>query len=115
MRAFIALSGIKPVGEKLSEVGDLRLGDPIRTIGVLVDYVSDRIARQVSPEKISMAHPDLSDHADSVSDQVSGLRDATEKLLRTHRQEIIERQFPAAPALRRRLGHLRPDRRCSRA
>ena len=93
MRAFIALSGIKPVGEKLSEVGDLRLGDPIRTIGVLVDYVSDRIARQVSPEKISMAHPDLSDHADSVSDQVSGLRDATEKLLRTHRREIIERQF----------------------
>ena len=40
-----------------------------------------------------MAHPDLSDHADSVSDQVSGLRDATEKLLRTHRREIIERQF----------------------
>ena len=93
MRAFIALSGIKPVGEKLSEVGDLRLGDPIRSIGVLADYVSDRIARQVSPEKISMAHPDLSDHADSVSDQVSGLRDATEKLLRTHRREIIERQL----------------------
>jgi acyl-CoA dehydrogenase family member 9 len=92
LRAFVALSGLKPVGEKLSEVGDLRLGDPIRTIGVLVDYFSQRIARQVSPEKISMAHPDLSDHADSVSDQVSGLRDATEKLLRAHRREIIERQ-----------------------
>jgi acyl-CoA dehydrogenase family protein 9 len=93
MRAFIALSGMKPVGEKLSEVGDLRLGDPIRTMGVLFDYVSDRIARQVSPERISMAHPGLSEHADSVSDQVSELRSATERLIRTHRREIVERQF----------------------
>jgi acyl-CoA dehydrogenase family member 9 len=93
MRAFIALSGMKPLGEKLSEVGDLRLGDPIGTIGVLFDYVSDRIARQVSPERISMAHPDLSAHADAVSDQVGGLRGAAEKLLRTHRAEIVERQF----------------------
>jgi acyl-CoA dehydrogenase family member 9 len=93
MRAFIALSGMKPLGEKLSEVGDLRLGDPIGTIGVLFDYVSDRIQRQVSPEKVSMAHPELSEHADAVSDQVAGLRGATEKLLRTHRAEIVERQF----------------------
>jgi len=93
MRAFIALSGMKPLGEKLSEVGDLRLGDPIGTMGVLFDYVSGRIQRQVSPEKISMAHPELSAHADAVSDQVGELRAATEKLLRTHRAEIIERQF----------------------
>jgi acyl-CoA dehydrogenase family member 9 len=93
MRAFIALSGMKPLGEKLSEVGELHLGDPIGTIGVLFDYVSDRIARQVSPEKISLVHPALSEHADAVSDQVSALRGATEKLLRTHRHEIVERQF----------------------
>jgi acyl-CoA dehydrogenase family protein 9 len=93
MRAFIALSGMKPLGEKLSEVGELHLGDPIGTIGVLFDYVSDRIARQVSPEKISLVHPALSEHADAVSGQVSALRGATEKLLRTHRHEIVERQF----------------------
>jgi acyl-CoA dehydrogenase family member 9 len=93
MRAFVALSGMKPLGEKLSEVGDLRLGDPIGTIGVLFDYVSGRIQRQVSPEKISMAHPELSEHADAVSDQVAELRGTTEKLLRTHRAEIVERQF----------------------
>lgn len=93
MRAFIALSGMKPLGEKLSEVGDLRLGDPIGTIGVLLDYVSDRIQRQVLPEKVSMAHPELSGHAEAVSGQVAELREATEKLLRTHRAEIVERQF----------------------
>ena len=92
MRAFIALSGMKPLGEKLSEVGELHLGDPIGTIGVLFDYVSDRIARQVSPEKISLVHPALSEHADAVSGQVSALRGATEKLLRTHHHEIVERQ-----------------------
>ncbi|MCD6015001.1 MAG: acyl-CoA dehydrogenase [Solirubrobacterales bacterium] len=92
MRAFIALSGMKPLGEKLSEVGELHLGDPIGTIGVLFDYVSDRIARQVSPEKISLVHPALSEHADAVSGQVSALRGATEKLLRAHGHEIVERQ-----------------------
>jgi acyl-CoA dehydrogenase family protein 9 len=93
MRAFIALSGVKPVGEKLSEVGQLDLGDPIGTIGVVFDFVSDRIQREVRPERLTAAHSELSKHADSVSDQVARLRDSTEKLLREHRKEIVERQF----------------------
>ena len=39
MRAFIALSAMKPVGERLSELGEIGLNDPIRSIGVLADYV----------------------------------------------------------------------------
>ena len=93
MRAFIALSGMKPVGEKLSELGEIGLGDPIGSIGVLVDYVGGRIAQQVRPDRITMAHSELSDHADSVSDQVGELRSVTESLLRRHRKEIIERQY----------------------
>ena len=42
MREFIALSGMKPVGERLSELGEVGLGDPIGSIGVLVDYVSNK-------------------------------------------------------------------------
>jgi acyl-CoA dehydrogenase family protein 9 len=93
MRAFIALSGMKPVGEKLSELGEVGLGDPIGSIGVLVDYVSGRIQREVRPDRITAAHPELSDLADSASDQVKQLRDVTESLLRKHRREIVERQF----------------------
>ena len=89
LRAFTALSGMKPVGEKLSEVGDLDLGDPIGTIGLLVDYVSGRIR----PDKITMAHPELKDAADDVAEQVKELRGVTESLLRAHRKEIVERQF----------------------
>jgi acyl-CoA dehydrogenase family protein 9 len=93
MRAFIALGGMKPVGEKLSGLGEIGLADPIGSIGVLLDYFGDRVKSEVRPDKISQAHPELSDHADAVSDQVKELRSVTEKLLREHRKEIIERQF----------------------
>ncbi len=93
MRAFIALTGIKPVGEELSELGSLELGDPIGSIGVVVDYVSGRVRREVRPDRIRRAHTELKSHADAVSDQVKRLREVTEKLLREHRREIIERQF----------------------
>ncbi|MGH2954154.1 MAG: acyl-CoA dehydrogenase family protein [Solirubrobacterales bacterium] len=90
MRAFVALSGIKPVGEKLSGLGEIGLTDPIGSIGVLFDYVSDRIGR---PDRISKAHPELDRHAEAVSEQVKQLREVTESLLREHRKEIIERQY----------------------
>ena len=89
LRAFIALSGIKPVGEQLSDLGGLELTDPIGSIGVLADYVSGRIR----PDKITLAHPELSTQAEAVSDQVKELRSVTESLLREHKKGIIERQF----------------------
>jgi acyl-CoA dehydrogenase family protein 9 len=93
MRAFVALSGIKPVGEKLAGLGEIGLGDPIRSIGVLIDYVGSRLRNQVAPDRIGRAHPELASHADSISDQVGELRAAAESLLREHRGEIVERQF----------------------
>jgi acyl-CoA dehydrogenase family protein 9 len=93
MRAFIALGGFKPVGEKLEGLSEIELSDPIGSIGVLIDYASDRIQREVRPDKVTMAHEELSDHADAVSDQVKQLANATEKLLRENRKEIVERQF----------------------
>ena len=93
MRAFVSLSGMKPVGEKLSEFGEIGLGDPIGSIGVLAEYVGSRISNRVSPDKITQAHPELKAHAEAVSGQVHQLRDLTESLLREHRGEIMERQF----------------------
>ncbi len=93
LRSFVALSGIKPLGEKLSGLGDLDLGDPIRSVGVLIDYVGGRIQREVRPDKLSQAHPELEAHADAVSDQVKRLRDVSESLLRRHGREIVHRGF----------------------
>ena len=93
LRAFIALGGIKPVGEMLEGMGDLALGDPIGSIGVLVDYVTDRAKREVRPDKVTKAHEELSGHADAVSGQVKQLAGVTEKLIREHKREIVQRQF----------------------
>jgi acyl-CoA dehydrogenase family protein 9 len=93
LRAFIALAGMKPVGEKLSGLGEIGLGDPIGSIGVLVDYVGGRIQREVRPDRVTQAHPELKDHAEAVSEQVSDLRGATESLLGEHKREIVQRQF----------------------
>ncbi len=70
MRAFIALTGIRPLGEKLGELSDIDLSAPIHSLGVLAEYVGGRIQREVRPDRISMAHEELKPLADSVSDQV---------------------------------------------
>ena len=49
MRAFIALSGVKPLGEELQEMGDIGLGDPIGSIGVLADYVAAGSSARCGP------------------------------------------------------------------
>jgi acyl-CoA dehydrogenase family protein 9 len=93
MRAYIALTGMKPLGEELGELGDISLGDPIGSIGVLADYVTGRVKREVRPDRITNAHEALKDLADPVTEQVKRLRSVTEGLLREHKKEIIERQF----------------------
>jgi acyl-CoA dehydrogenase family protein 9 len=93
MRAFIALSGMKPLGDELGEVGNLELGDPIGSLGVLADYVAGRVKRGVMPDKVTKAHEAVSELADPLTDQVKRLRSLTESLLREHKKGIIERQF----------------------
>ncbi len=118
MRAFIALTGLKPLGEKLSELGDIGLDDPIGSIGVLLDYATERVQREVRPDKITRAHDELTDQAAAISDQVKQLRHVSEKLLREHKKGIIEAQFQqkrladniadiyAQIALLSRVGHI---------
>ena len=93
MRAFIALSAMKPVGERLSDLGEIGLNDPIRSIGLLADYAAGRVKREIRPESISMAHPELSAHADAVGDQVKELASATERLIRENKKDVTLRQL----------------------
>ena len=93
MRAFIALAGMKPLGDELKEMGGVSLSDPIGSIGVLAEYVASRLARDVSPDRVTRAHDELDELAGSVSEQVKRLRAVTEGLLREHRGGIAERQF----------------------
>src|SRR5919198_2338108 len=89
LRAFIALSGFKPLGEKLSGLGEVGLSDPIGSIGVLIDCFGGRLQREVRPDRINLAHEQLSEHAEAVGDQVKRLANVTEKLLRRHGTAIV--------------------------
>jgi acyl-CoA dehydrogenase family protein 9 len=93
MRTFVALSGLKPVGEELEELGEVGLGDPIRSIGLLLDYAGTRLARELRPDRITRAHEALDALAGPVGDQVKQLRAVSESLLREHRRDIVDRQF----------------------
>jgi acyl-CoA dehydrogenase family member 9 len=93
MRAFIALSGMKPLGEKLKELGDVGLHDAIGSLGVLADYMTDRIQRELRPDQLTGAHAELEELASPVGDQVKRLRDVTEGQLREHKGGIALKQF----------------------
>lgn len=93
MREFIALGGIKPLGDELKELGDLDLGSPIHSLGVLADYVGSRIQRELRPDRITRAHDELSELADALTSQVKDLRSVSESLLRKHGKGIVGKQF----------------------
>ena len=92
LRAFVALSGLKAVADEVADLGEVNLADPIRSIGILADYVTHRITRTVRPDRLDAAHPTLRSHGDRVADQVGQLRGTAEKLLRIHGRDIQLRQ-----------------------
>ena len=78
MRAFIALSGIKPVGDALGELGQVGLGDPIGSLGVLADYVAGPDPARGAPRPDHARARRAAPQADAVSDQVKRLRGVSE-------------------------------------
>ncbi len=93
LRAFVALGGLKTLGEDLGDLGDLELGRPLSSLGILADYAAGRIKREVRPDKITKAHDELDSFASSVGDQVKHLRSASESLLRKHGKKVMYKQF----------------------
>jgi acyl-CoA dehydrogenase family protein 9 len=93
LRAFIALTGMKPLSERLAGLASINFSDPIHSLGVLAEYVGGRIQREVRPDRLTKAHPELSERANAVSEQVKELRDVCESLLRSERKNVMERQF----------------------
>ena len=85
LRSYVALTGMKPVGERLQELGGISLNDPIRSLGVLADYVGGRLR---GAQRLEHADEKLRPLGDSVSDQIGRLHHVCEKLLREHRAAI---------------------------
>ena len=104
MRCFIALTGLKPLADELKDLASVELNDPIRSIGVVAEYLRGRITRGLRPDSIKMAHPKVAALADPIAGQVKGLRTAAEGMLRKHGKKVQDRQWQ-----QRRLAHAAMD------
>ena len=93
LRIFVALSGLKPLGDELKGLKGVDFSDPLGSVGLLLEYVGGRIQREVRPDRVGRAHPELDSLAAPVAGQVKRLRDLSESLLREHGKDVVERQF----------------------
>jgi len=98
MRLFIALSGLKHAGSRLSEVKsavDDIFSNPIKGFGVLGSYAQRRIARAagIRPRKsLDNCPAELAESLAIYQKYASALATASEQLLRQHGKGVIERQ-----------------------
>ena len=104
MRCFIALTGMKPLGDELKGLASIELNDPIRSVGVVVDYLRGRVTRQLKPDTLRMHHAKVAALADPVAQQVRGLRESSEKMLRKYGKSVVDRQWQ-----QRRIAHATMD------
>ncbi|MDX1658091.1 MAG: acyl-CoA dehydrogenase family protein [Nitriliruptorales bacterium] len=108
LRAYIALTGLKTLGNELEGLSDVldvgALMRPVRSASVVLDYVAGRVKREVRPDELTHVHPELRELAEPVSDQVKRLREVSEKLLRRHGKDIVDRQWQ-----QKRLAHAAMD------
>jgi len=88
LRSFVALSVLKPLGDELKLLTDVDLTEPIRLVGAWASYVGGRVRREVRPDSITLAHPELAGLAGPVGEQVKRLRAVGEAVLRRHGREI---------------------------
>jgi acyl-CoA dehydrogenase family protein 9 len=93
MRAFIALTGVKPLSEELKALDQMSLDRRVESLGVLAGYVGSRIKRELRPDQVTKAHDELDELADPIGDQVKRLREVAERQLREHKEGFMTRQF----------------------
>lgn len=96
LRAYVALSGLQGLGETLPDLHQLDLRAPVRSLGTLRElagYLVHRLEREIHPDRLTRAHPDLRGLADPVAGQVTDLRDAAEGLLRRYGRQVRHRQW----------------------
>jgi acyl-CoA dehydrogenase family protein 9 len=93
LRLFIALNGIQGPAERLKEVGSA-LRSPIRSWGLISGYATSRVrsAFGATPTLDIELHERLQGHKRHFEKHVAELSASTDRMIRKHQKEIIERQ-----------------------
>ena len=98
LRLFVALTAMNDVGANLKEVASAlgsALHDPIKGFGILSDYAKRRVGHATGMGRIEMskAHPAIAEHARTFEDKTRKLAIATDRILRKHGKNIMNKQF----------------------
>ena len=93
LRLFIALNGVQGPAERLKEVGSA-LRTPLRSWGLISGYAASRVksAFGTTATLDVELHERLEPHKKYFEKHVAELASATERAIRKHRRDIIERQ-----------------------
>jgi acyl-CoA dehydrogenase family protein 9 len=93
LRLFIALNGIQQPAEELKELGSA-LRRPLRNLGLISGFAASRIASRLgaTPDVQAPLHERLKAHKEHFEKHVAELKEVTERVIRTYRKEIVERQ-----------------------
>jgi hypothetical protein len=98
LRLYIALSGMKDVGDYLKDVlksaGSI-FNEPIKGFGILSEYAAKRFSRLTSlgRERIESHHPLLENEATVVERYAQLFAAATDGIIRRHGKEVVNKQF----------------------
>ena len=94
LRLFIGLNGIQGPAESLKELAGA-LKNPIQNWVLVSSYAADRVASALGKkDRFDITfHPLLRTHAMFVEKHVAALAAATQRMVVTHRQEILHRQL----------------------
>lgn len=98
LRLFVSLTAMNDVGASLKEVASAlgnALHDPIKGFGILSDYAKRRVGQATGFAKIEMVkcHPAIAEHARTFEDLTRKLAIATDRILRKHGKNIMNKQF----------------------
>jgi len=92
LRCFIALSGMRGPGQRISEV----LGamyEPIKGFGLLRDFALRKVREALRRERLTRVHPLLAREAVVFEQATEELARAVDRALREHGREIAEMQY----------------------
>jgi acyl-CoA dehydrogenase family protein 9 len=95
LRLFVGLSGMQEPGEYLKAIGKA-LREPVKQFGLLSEFATERVRLALGggePAIEGEVHPSLRRHFDYLVDHTRDLRVATERMIRRHGRDIVDRQF----------------------